>query len=94
MKGQREVDVYLARVSAVTQHSVLPLTRGQTISGLAVNIKGDGFFFCPWSQVDTDPCNTDSTLILSFCWEVSSSPSALPSLKCQSSHVIIHHIQF
>ncbi len=35
--------------SAVTQCSALPLTRRQTVSGLAVNIKGDGLLFCPWS---------------------------------------------
>lgn len=48
--------------STVTQCSALPVTRGQTISGLAVNIKGDCFLLCPWSQGDTDPRNTDSTL--------------------------------
>lgn len=52
----------LHRSSAVTQYLALPLTRGQTISGLAVNIKGAGFLCYPWSQGDTDPCNTHSAV--------------------------------
>lgn len=64
VEGQREMGVYLACVSPLLslKCSALPLTRGQTISGLAVNIKGDGFLFCPWLQGNTDHCNTDSTL--------------------------------
>lgn len=56
--------------SAVTQGLALPLTRGQTISGLAVNIKGNGFLCPPWSEGDTDPCNTKATLSQAIATEL------------------------